>query len=226
MFRFLYAILFAVVITASVPLDAQELQSHGTCNETILCGLALTSTSPEVEIDAFKGKGPRGVVGKGIKGAGGTKAKPLGKKPSTSTKGKVSPPGKKTAAKAAKTAKPLATTKQKAQKKPNSAGAASKLWGKGKKNTRLDNANSHWKMHKSEFPQHKTAAQYAKAAANFTRKPPKGTSTFRRKNGDKMYYHRKSNTFAVAAANGAVKTYFRPKEKQKYWRQQLKEHGK
>jgi len=51
--------------------------------------------------------------------------------------------------------------------------------------------------------------------------PPRGTETARRQNGDTLYYHAASNTFAVATADGTPRTMFKPDDGAAYWAEQL-----
>lgn len=54
---------------------------------------------------------------------------------------------------------------------------------------------------------------------DFVREPPSGALTKTRKNGDTLYYHPDSNTFAVKTKDGVPKTMFKPK-KMDYWEKQ------
>lgn len=61
---------------------------------------------------------------------------------------------------------------------------------------------------------------YVAQAHAFIQAPPAGTRTLRRRNGDTLYYHEASNTFAVATADGAPRTLFKPDEGAAYWAEQ------
>ena len=50
--------------------------------------------------------------------------------------------------------------------------------------------------------------------------PPKGTLTKTRPNGDQMFYHKESNTFAVRTKTNTPRTMFKPKAGIKYWDKQ------
>ncbi len=78
------------------------------------------------------------------------------------------------------------------------------------------NAKDHFQKHGAEFG-HKSAQQYVDAAHSFTSKPPRGTLTKSRPNGDKVFYHPGTNTFAVADRHGAPRTMFRPDKKKAYY---------
>ena len=62
---------------------------------------------------------------------------------------------------------------------------------------------------------------YVQTAHEFVANPPPGTETARRRNGDTLYYHAPSNTFAVATRDGAPRTMFKPDEGATYWAEQL-----
>lgn len=63
-------------------------------------------------------------------------------------------------------------------------------------------------------------ADFAGKTQAFIDNPPRGTETIRRVNGDTLYYHAASNTFAVANADGVPRTMFKPDEGAAYWAQQ------
>lgn len=62
---------------------------------------------------------------------------------------------------------------------------------------------------------------YVRAAHAFIASPPAGTETAERANGDTLYYHAASNTFAVATREGAPRTMFKPDDGPAYWAEQL-----
>ena len=61
---------------------------------------------------------------------------------------------------------------------------------------------------------------YVRQAHAFITNPPAGTETARRRNGDTLFYHAASNTFAVATSDGAPRTMFKPDEGAAYWAEQ------
>jgi pyocin large subunit-like protein len=81
------------------------------------------------------------------------------------------------------------------------------------------NARDHFQKHGAEFG-HKSAQEYVDAAHSFTSKPPSGTLTKKRPNGDKVFYHPASNTFAIADGRGAPRTMFKPDKKRAYYEAQ------
>ena len=96
----------------------------------------------------------------------------------------------------------------------------SAFWSATKTKGAVKNAFDHWRKHKAEFPEFQNAKQYVEGAKSFLKKPPAGTFTKVRKNGDILRYDPKTNTFGVSNANGAPKTLFRPTDGIKYWLKQ------
>ncbi len=82
------------------------------------------------------------------------------------------------------------------------------------------NLQTHWNKHRREFPEFKTAEEYGSAALRFFADPPEGMLKKFRKNGDRLYYHQKSNYFGVTAGDGTPKTFFRPNRGIRYWNRQ------
>lgn len=54
----------------------------------------------------------------------------------------------------------------------------------------------------------------------FVTRPPADVERIERSNGDVLFYDAKSNTFAVANADGLPKTMFKPEEGAAYWTEQ------
>lgn len=65
-----------------------------------------------------------------------------------------------------------------------------------------------------------SADDYVAAAHRFIARPPAGTETLRRANGDTLYYHAGTNTFLVANADGVPRTMFKPDDGPGYWQRQ------
>lgn len=85
------------------------------------------------------------------------------------------------------------------------------IWTCGKAGSPVKNAFGHWKKHRAEFPELHNAKQYADAAKNFYKSPPKGALTkIRPKTGEKLIYDPATNTFAAYLPDGTPKTFFRP----------------
>lgn len=65
-----------------------------------------------------------------------------------------------------------------------------------------------------------SAEDYLTKVKTFVDSPPSGTDRAERPNGDVLLYHPASNTFAVVARNGTVRTMFKPREGAAYWAEQ------
>lgn len=61
---------------------------------------------------------------------------------------------------------------------------------------------------------------YLAAAAAFTASPPADAEIVRRGNGDILIYQASTNTFAVVAPDGVVRTMFKPRGGHAYWERQ------
>jgi len=66
----------------------------------------------------------------------------------------------------------------------------------------------------------RSAEDYLAKAAAFIGKPPAGTETVRRPNGDTLLYQASTNTFAVADRDGVPRTMFKPTDGAVYWAEQ------
>ena len=82
------------------------------------------------------------------------------------------------------------------------------------------NLQRHWEKHCAEFPEYRSAEEYGEAVAEFVDNPPEGTLRKTTADGDQMYYHPPSNRFAVATADGVIKTCFKPDQGIRYWNRQ------
>ncbi|MBD2785699.1 S-type Pyocin family protein, partial [Xenorhabdus sp. 3] len=90
------------------------------------------------------------------------------------------------------------------------------IWTKGKVGSRIKNAINHWLKHGNEFPNLKSSNEYIDSAHDFINNPPNGTLSKMKDNGDKLFYHPDSNTFAVQSKSGAPRTMFKPNGKMNY----------
>lgn len=61
---------------------------------------------------------------------------------------------------------------------------------------------------------------FVKMAHAFVSDPPAGTQTLKRGNGDTLFYDPAGNVFAVATAQGAPRTMFKPDDGAAYWEEQ------
>lgn len=65
-----------------------------------------------------------------------------------------------------------------------------------------------------------SAEDYGAKIKAFTSRPPKGTETVKRANGDTLFYQAATNTFAVIDKNGVPRTMFKPDNGATYWERQ------
>lgn len=93
------------------------------------------------------------------------------------------------------------------------------MWSANRKYSARQNADYHFRRDGKDFGAPTVDAYVAKAHA-FIRNPPPGTLTLRRRNGDRLFYHPASNTFAVATRAGAPRTMFKPRDGMAYWEKQ------
>lgn len=85
-----------------------------------------------------------------------------------------------------------------------------KIWTETRNRSTVKNAYKHFKDHGREFPGLNNAVEYVEQAHTFMKSPPTGTLTKVRANGDELFYHLESNTFAVRNAEGAPRTMLKP----------------
>ena len=63
----------------------------------------------------------------------------------------------------------------------------------------------------------RSAEDFLDKVTAFTTRPPAGTDTATRPNGDTLLYQASTNTFAVVARNGTPRTMFKPDDGPTYW---------
>ncbi|MBQ4768797.1 S-type Pyocin domain-containing protein [Pectobacterium versatile] len=96
------------------------------------------------------------------------------------------------------------------------------IWTKTEDLTPVSNAYTHWIKHRKEFSEknYNNSKEYVNDTHDFVNNPPAGVLIKKRGNGDTLYYHPESNTFAVMNKHGVPKTMFKPKNKMLYWEKQ------
>ena len=72
----------------------------------------------------------------------------------------------------------------------------------------------------------KNAAAYNKAGAEFLSKPMDENMDEMLTSDERMRYNYRTNEFAVASAEGNMKTYFYPTEGREYWNEKIRKYGK
>lgn len=93
------------------------------------------------------------------------------------------------------------------------------VWSEARNRTPEEGAQRSFERNGEDFGAASVEA-YIQQAHAFIANPPAGTETVQRRNGDTLYYHAPSNTFAVATREGAPRTMFRPDEGAAYWAEQ------
>jgi hypothetical protein len=88
--------------------------------------------------------------------------------------------------------------------------AAVPIWTATKEKAAVENAFHHWKKHGADFPELLNSKQYVEATKKFTESPPIGTLTKIRSNGDNIFYHPSTNTFAITSQEGIPRTMYKP----------------
>ncbi len=93
------------------------------------------------------------------------------------------------------------------------------VWSTARNRTAEEGAQRSFERNGADFGA-ATQEAYVQSVHAFLAKPPPGTETVRRRNGDILYYHAPTNTFAVATRDGAPRTMFKPREGAAYWADQ------
>lgn len=93
------------------------------------------------------------------------------------------------------------------------------VWSEARNRTPEEGAQRSFERNGEDFGAASVDA-YIQQAHAFIADPPAGTETVQRRNGDTLYYHAATNTFAVATRDGAPRTMFRPDEGAAYWAEQ------
>ena len=93
------------------------------------------------------------------------------------------------------------------------------MWSASRKYSASENAQRAFDRNGAAFGARDIDSFIGKAHA-FVERPPKGTLTMTRRNGDTLFYDPKGNVFAVASKEGAPRTMFKPDEGMAYWEQQ------
>lgn len=93
------------------------------------------------------------------------------------------------------------------------------MWSASRRYSAQENAERAFARNGADFGAD-TVGAFVETAHNFVAHPPKGTLTYSRRNGDKLFYDPKGNVFAVASRAGAPRTMFKPDEGMAYWEEQ------
>jgi pyocin large subunit-like protein len=93
------------------------------------------------------------------------------------------------------------------------------MWSASRRYSAEQNAERVFRRNGEAFGA-ETLNEFVKKAHAFVEHPPKGTLTFTRRNGDKLFYDPRGNVFAVATSGGAPRTMFKPEDGMAYWEEQ------
>ena len=92
------------------------------------------------------------------------------------------------------------------------------MWSATRRYTAEQNARRAFERNGAAFGADTVDAFVRKAHA-FTARPPKGALFLTRENGDRLIYDPAGNVFAIASAEGAPRTMFKPDTGMAYWEQ-------
>ncbi|MEP6966685.1 MAG: hypothetical protein ABI906_01260 [Pseudomonadota bacterium] len=93
------------------------------------------------------------------------------------------------------------------------------MWAANRKHTAEENAQYQFAKNGGDFGA-SSESEYVTKVHAFVDRPPSGAETLDRRNGDKLIYDAKINTFAVVSRDGAPRTMFKPRAGASYWAQQ------
>jgi len=93
------------------------------------------------------------------------------------------------------------------------------FWAANKRHGAEDNAQYQFGKNGADFGAASENDYITKVHA-FVESPPASAETMNRKNGDRLIYDARSNTFAVVTKEGAPRTMFKPRDGAAYWAQQ------
>jgi len=92
------------------------------------------------------------------------------------------------------------------------------MWSATRRYTAEQNARRAFERNGAAFGADSVDA-FVKKAHVFTSRPPKGSLFLSRDNGDRLIYDPAGNVFAIASADGAPRTMFKPDTGMAYWEQ-------
>jgi hypothetical protein len=93
------------------------------------------------------------------------------------------------------------------------------MWSDSRKYTAEENATYHFQRAGADLGA-KTLDEFLTKVHHFVDHPPKDVQVITRSNGDRLLYDAKDNLFAVARADGAPRTIFKPTTGEAYWDEQ------
>jgi len=93
------------------------------------------------------------------------------------------------------------------------------MWAANRTHSAEENAQFQFAKNGGDFGA-KSETDYVTKVHAFVDRPPVDAETLDRRNGDRLIYDAKDNTFAVISKSGAPRTMFKPRAGASYWNQQ------
>jgi hypothetical protein len=93
------------------------------------------------------------------------------------------------------------------------------MWSDSRKYSAEESATYHFQQAGADLGA-KTLDEFLTKVHHFIDHPPQGVQVITRSNGDRLLYDPKDNLFAVARADGAPRTIFKPRAGAAYWDEQ------
>jgi len=93
------------------------------------------------------------------------------------------------------------------------------MWAANRTHSAEENAQYQFTKNGGDFGA-ASEADYVTKVHAFVDRPPADIETIDRRNGDRLIYDAKGNTFAVVSRAGAPRTMFKPRAGASYWNQQ------
>jgi hypothetical protein len=93
------------------------------------------------------------------------------------------------------------------------------MWAANRTHSAEENAQFQFAKNGGDFGA-TSEADYVTKVHAFVDRPPSDAETLDRRNGDRLIYDAKANTFAVVSRAGAPRTMFKPRAGASYWNQQ------
>jgi hypothetical protein len=93
------------------------------------------------------------------------------------------------------------------------------MWSDSRKYSAEESATYHFQQAGADLGA-KTLDEFLTKVHHFIDHPPEGVQVITRSNGDRLLYDPKDNLFAVARADGAPRTIFKPRAGAAYWDEQ------
>jgi Pyocin large subunit len=90
------------------------------------------------------------------------------------------------------------------------------MWSATRRYSAEANAQRAFERNGADFGA-ETREAFVRKAHAFVSRPPRGTLTLSRPNGDTLFYDPKGNIFAIATKDGAPRTMFKPDDGAAYW---------